>query len=89
MSGSTKSPHHVAAGRKGGHTSWARTVDRSARTETARSKSPNGVEWHLDRLGPEFANATPDQRWAAADSARRAYMSDLAIRSAAARRKAR
>lgn len=80
--------HHAAAGRKGAHTSWARTVDRNARLAPARSASPNSIEWHLARLGPEFDNATEDQRHAAAESARRAYMADLAMRSARARKKA-
>lgn len=80
--------HHVIAGRKGAHASWARTVNRTARTEGARNASPTGITWHLDRLGDEFADATLDERYAAAESARRAYMTDLAMRSAAARRKA-
>jgi hypothetical protein len=79
---------HVAAGRKGAHTSWANTVNRSARTETARAKSPTSIDWHLDRLSPAFDDATPEQRYDAAESARKAYMTGLAIRSAAARRRA-
>lgn len=80
---------HQLAGRKGAHVSWAHTVDREARTRAARAKSPTSVEWHLARLGPEFDNASAAQREQAAESARKAYMADLAVKSAAARRKAR
>lgn len=80
--------HHVAAGRKGGHTSWSRTIDRSARNRTAHNASPASIDYHLARLGPDFDDATPAQRLAAAESARKAHMADLGLRSARARRKA-
>jgi hypothetical protein len=81
------SGHHAAAGRKGAHASWARTVDRQARLAPARNASPNSIEWHLARLGAEFDGASRIQREEAAESARRAYMADLAMRSAKARRR--
>lgn len=81
--------HHAAAGRKGSHASWARTVNRTARTEAARRNSPTSIDWHLARLGDEFAAATDAQRLDAAESARKAYMTDLALRSARARRRAK
>lgn len=68
--------------------SWGRTVDRSARTAPARRKSPASVDYWLERLDPErFANATQEQRLAAADAARRAHMAQLALRSARTRRR--
>ena len=76
------------AGRLGALTSWANTVDRTARTRSARAKSPSNVEYHLERLDPErFADATEAQKLAAADAARRAYFAELAMRSAQARRR--
>lgn len=79
--------HHALAGRKGGNTTWSRIVDRAAHLERAQSKSPNSVDYHLARLDPAFDDATVEQCHAAAESARKAYMADLALRSAAARRK--
>ena len=81
-------PAHILSSRLGAHRSWANTVDRSARTRPARSKSPSSVEYHLERLGSEFDDATEAQRLAAADAARRAYFTEMAMRSAAARRRA-
>lgn len=75
-------------GRYGAHESWARTKDRSARTRPARSSSPSSIEWHLAQLPEQFGDATPAQRLAAAESAKRAYFAKLAIKSANARRKA-
>ena len=74
-------------GRYGGLKSWANTPDRSARTRPARAKSPSSIEYHLERLGPQFADATDDQRLAAAEAAKKAYYSELALKSARARRK--
>lgn len=68
--------------------SWGNTVDRSARTAPARRNSPASVEYWLDRLDPErFADATQEQRVAAAESARRAYYAKLALQSARSRRR--
>ncbi len=76
------------AGRLGALTSWANTVDRTARTRSARAKSPSNVEYHLERLDPErFADATDAQRVAAAESARRAHFAAMALKSAHARRR--
>lgn len=74
------------AGRKGAHTMWSRTVDRSARTESARAASPTSAQYWFDRQPAEFvAAATVEQRWAAAESARKAWFVELAMRSATAR----
>lgn len=74
--------------RQGALESWARTPDRTARTQPARAASPSSIEWHLNRLDPElFAAATPAQRHAAADAARRAYFARIATRSAEVRRR--
>lgn len=70
--------------------SWANTVDRTARTAAAREKSPASLAYHLDRLDPErFADATDDQRIAAAEAARRAFFAQMAMRAARARRAAK
>jgi hypothetical protein len=74
-------------GRYGGLKSWANTTDRSARTAATRKASPANLDYWLARQDPErFADATPEQRLAAAEAARRAYMAELAMRSAKARR---
>ena len=78
---------HEVIGRYGGLKSWANTVDRTARTRNARAKSPSNVEYHLERLDPElFADATDDQKLAAAEAGKRAYFARLALRSAQVRR---
>ena len=75
-------------GQLGGLTSWANTVDRTARTERARAAGPSSLEYHLKRLDADrFANATEAQRIAAAEAARRAYFARLALQSAASRRR--
>jgi hypothetical protein len=71
-----------------GHSKWARTVDRHAATAPARAAGPNGIEWHLARLGPEFVNATERQRLDAAESARRAYFKRMAWQREANKRTA-
>ena len=76
-------------GRLGGLTSWANTVDRPARTAPARSAGPGDVNYWVTRLDPaRFANATQQQRLDAADAMRRAHFARLAMKSAAARKKA-
>lgn len=83
----TPDPHRQALGRLGAHVSWANTVDRTARTRKARSKSPASPEYWLARLDAErFANATPQQRLDAAEAMRRAHFAGLALRSAESRR---
>jgi hypothetical protein len=74
-------------GRVGALESWSRTPDRTARTAPARHSGPSSIEWHLARLDAElFADATDEQKLAAAESARRAYFARLALKSAKARR---
>jgi hypothetical protein len=73
-------------GSYGGHVSWQRTVDRSARTAAGRRAGPNTVEYWLERLDPKFQGATEAECLAAAKSARSAHFALLALRSAQARR---
>lgn len=76
-------------GRYGGLLSWANTVDRTARTDKARRNGPGDLAWHLERLDPaKFAEATETQMIAAAEAAKKAWFAGLAMRSAAARRRA-
>jgi hypothetical protein len=83
------SSDHQQISRFGALKSWANTPDRSARTRPARSKSPASIEYHLERLDPvRFADATEAQKLAAAEAGRKAYFTELAWKSAAARRKA-
>lgn len=81
----TKWAGKAEIGRYGAIVSWSRTPDRSARTRPARRRSPSSIEWHIDRLGPEFDGATDQQRVAAAEQAKQAYYRELAARSAAVR----
>jgi len=75
-------------GRIGALESWARTVDRAARTRPARNNGPNSINYHLARLDSHrFADATDAQKLAAADAAKRAYFQRLALKSATARRR--
>ena len=64
-------------GRIGAHISWANTTDRTARTAPARAA--------LDRKFLEQAEGDPVR----AAHLRKAYFARLALKSAAARRKAR
>jgi hypothetical protein len=57
---------------------WSKTPDRAAHTAAARAAGPNGLDYHMKRLGPEFATATDEQKLAAAESARRAYFKKMA-----------
>jgi hypothetical protein len=76
----------VLAGKFGALKSWANTVDRPARTAPARRDRPASVEYHLARQDPaRFADATDEQRLAAAEAARRAWTA----RSKTARRRRR
>lgn len=77
------SSRHKAAA----HERWSRVPDRAAQTSKARASSPAHVEWHLARLDPEkFADATDEQKLAAAESARKAYFARLTIKAVEARR---
>lgn len=75
-----------AAKRAAAFESWAQTVDRSARTANARSKSPGSLDHWLSKLGPAFDHASEAQRRDAAIAARKAHFSRLAAASAKARR---
>lgn len=71
--------HRQLAGRKGGHLSWANTLDRSARTANGRAA-----------LEAKFL-AAADGDPVRAEHLRKAFYADLALKSAkarAARRKA-
>jgi hypothetical protein len=74
-------------GRYGANVSWSRTPDRSARTRPARASSPASREYHLKRLPEQFDDAPQAARLAAAESAKKAYFSRLAMLSAASRRR--
>jgi hypothetical protein len=79
--------HAQAIGRYGALRSWANTADRTARTRPARSNSPGSIEYHLARLDPErFGDASLEQRYAAAEAAKKAYFAELTMKSIAARR---
>jgi hypothetical protein len=66
------------------HTSWAQTDDRSARTAPARKAALDRFEHQVDPDG----RLNPTERARRADSAMRAHMTRLALRSAQARRRA-
>jgi hypothetical protein len=62
--------------------SWARTHDRTARTRPAREAFLNRFEKEVDADG----TLSPEERRQRAEHAKRAYMLQLARRSAAARK---
>lgn len=72
-------------GLAGAHASWARTADRSARTEPARKAALERFEREVD---PDGA-LDPADRAIRAEHARKAYFAKLALKSAVSRRKAR
>jgi hypothetical protein len=63
------------------HTSWAKTVDRSARTAPGRQAFADRFERQVDPDGV----MDPDTRAKAAANARRAYFLSLAAKSAKVR----
>jgi hypothetical protein len=65
------------------HESWARTVDRSARTAPARKAMDDKFEREVDPNN-ELA---PAERARRAEHARKAYFARLALKSAQARRR--
>jgi hypothetical protein len=67
-------PYRQLIGRKGGHVSWARTLDRSARTSAARAA--------LEAKFLAEAGGDPVR----AEHLRKAFYADLALKSAKARR---
>lgn len=65
--------------------SWARTEDRSARTAPARRALLDRFERQVDPDG----ELSPQERARRAETARRAHMKELALRSAISRRLAK
>ena len=71
------------AGRIGAHVSWARTPDRTKRTQPARDAFDARFEREVDPDG----TLDPVERALRAAAARKAYFARLALKSAQARRK--
>ena len=65
------------------HASWAKTDDRSARTEPARKASMGRFEREVDPEG----KLPPEERAKRAENARRAYFQKLAYKSSRARQR--
>lgn len=65
------------------HESWAKTENRSARTEAARKAALDRFEREVDPRG----ELTPAERAKRAEHARKAYFARLALKSAQARRR--
>jgi hypothetical protein len=63
--------------------SWAKTVDKSARTEPARRAADARFEKEADPDGV----LTPEERARKADYLRRAAMAELSLRAAQARKR--
>lgn len=72
----------VLRSRLASHSSWARTTDRSARTAPARRAALERFERQVDPEG----KLPDDLRIQMAESARKAYFTSLALKSAKARR---
>lgn len=72
----------VLIGRIGAHESWARTVDRAARTAPARAAFLARFEHEVDPHGL----LSPQERARRADHARQAHFARMARKSALARR---
>ncbi|MGI5155761.1 hypothetical protein [Microbispora sp. CA-102843] len=77
---------HATNGRIGALESWANTVDRTARTQKARTKSKGSLEYWLEQVDPN-GQMDAGTRLKAAKAKHRAYMLRLAQASAAARRR--
>jgi hypothetical protein len=71
------------AGRVGAHESWARTEDRAARTAAARAAADARFEKQVDPDGV----LPPRERARRSENARAAFYAQLALKSAAARRR--
>lgn len=65
--------------------SWARTPNRSERTEAARKASPNSLNYWLAKTRAEGIVRDQDI-YAAAQNAHRAYMREKSLKAVAARR---
>jgi hypothetical protein len=74
----------ILRSRIGAHASWAGTADRSARTAPARKALNDKFDREVDPDG----QLTPAERARRAESARKAYFTRLALKSAQARRRA-
>lgn len=74
-------PHGALIARIAAHESWARTSDRSKRTQPARRGFLARFEREVDPDG----SLTPQERQRRAESAMRAHMQRLALKSAKAR----
>ncbi|WP_445160798.1 hypothetical protein ACTXG5_21960 [Mycobacterium sp. Dal123C01] len=68
------------------HTQWAKETNRTARTAAARGNSPSSLRYHEKQIDPDGL-LLPAERRKRAESARKAYFADLALRSAKARRR--
>jgi hypothetical protein len=77
---------HATNGRIGALESWSRTLDRSARTRPAHSKSPASLDYWRAKVDPNGEMSLAD-REKAAENAHRAHMLRLAQASARARAK--
>ena len=73
----------VLAGRAAAYKSWAHTPDRSARTAPARRAMLEKFEREVDPNN----ELTPAERAKRAEYARKAHFTELALRSAQARRR--
>lgn len=65
------------------HRSWANTTNPSARTAPGRQAFFERFEREVDPLG----KLKPEERQRRADSARRAFMAEIALKSARSRRR--
>ena len=72
-------------GAEGGHTSWARTKDRSARTAPAREAGPTGDRYWMNKVDPNHEMSEADRR-KAAQNARKAHCLRMARKSVEVRR---
>ncbi|WP_395155624.1 hypothetical protein [Ilumatobacter sp.] len=83
----TRESRRQKIGRYGADVSWANTPNRTERTRNGRNAGPSSLDWHIERLDPEkFAEATGEQKVKAGESAKKAYYSKLAMKSAEVRR---
>lgn len=80
---STTSNERSLQGKLAAHTSWAQTENRSARTLPARQKFYESFERKVDPEG----RMSPADRAKAAESARKAFYTQMALKSAKARRR--
>lgn len=69
-----------SAARIAAHSSWAYTVNRAARTASARSNSPGSIEYWLRQIDPD-QELDRAERVKRAENARRAYMGRLSKRA--------